>query len=74
MLWESNGKIIIINVMVMGNILRKVIDFLEKKSKADCRHEDIRYKFDFNSQAPVAQKIADEVAFRRFQGEGVEFF
>ena len=25
-------------------------------------------------QAPVAQKIADEVAFRRFQGEGVEFF
>ena len=27
-----------------------------------------------NSQAPVAQKIADEVIFRRFQGEGVEFF
>ena len=28
----------------------------------------------FNSQAPVAQKIADEVVFRHFQGEGVEFF
>ena len=28
----------------------------------------------FNPQAPVAQKIADEVVFRRFQGEGVEFF
>ena len=28
----------------------------------------------FNSQAPVAQKVADEVVFRRFQGEGVEFF
>ena len=26
-----------------------------------------------NPQAPVAQKIADEVVFRRFQGEGVEF-
>ena len=30
--------------------------------------------FLFNPQAPVAQKIADEVVFRRFQGEGVEFF
>ena len=28
----------------------------------------------FNPQAPVTQKIADEVVFRRFQGEGVEFF
>ena len=27
-----------------------------------------------NPQAPVAQKIAKEVVFRRFQGEGVEFF
>ena len=26
-----------------------------------------------NPQAPVAQKIADEVVFRDFQGEGVEF-
>ena len=25
-------------------------------------------------QAPVAQKVADEVVFRRFRGEGVEFF
>ena len=28
----------------------------------------------FPPQAPVAQKFADEVVFRRFQGEGVEFF
>ena len=28
----------------------------------------------FNPQAPVAQKISDELVFRRFQGEGVEFF
>ena len=27
-----------------------------------------------NPQAPVEQKTADEVVFRRFQGEGVEFF
>ena len=27
-----------------------------------------------NPHTPVAQKIADEVVFRRFQGERVEFF
>ena len=27
-----------------------------------------------NPQAPVAQKVADEVVFRRFGGEGVEFY
>ena len=27
-----------------------------------------------NPQAPVAQNILDKVVFRRFQGEGVEFF
>ena len=27
-----------------------------------------------NPHTPAAQKIADEVAFRPFQGEGVEFF
>ena len=27
-----------------------------------------------NPHTPVAQKVADEVDFRRFQGEGVEFF
>ena len=32
------------------------------------------YKYYFNRQAPVAQKTADELVFRRFQGEGVEFF
>ena len=31
-------------------------------------------KTSFNPQAPVAQKVAGEVVFRRFQGEGVEFF
>ena len=28
----------------------------------------------FNPQAPVAQKTAEEVVFRYFRGEGVEFF
>ena len=27
-----------------------------------------------NPQAPIAKKTADEVVFRRFQGEGVEFY
>ena len=27
-----------------------------------------------NPHTPVAQKLADEVVFRHFQGEGVEFF
>ena len=27
-----------------------------------------------NPQASVAQKVADEVVFRRFQGEEVDFF
>ena len=27
-----------------------------------------------NPHTPVAQKVADERVFRRFQGEGVEFF
>ena len=27
-----------------------------------------------NPHTPVAQKIADELGFQRFQGEGVEFF
>ena len=31
-------------------------------------------KIVINPQAPVAQKITDEVVFRHFQGEGVEFF
>ena len=39
--------------------------------------EDLRQIFlnkMFNPQAPVAQKIADVVVFRRFHGEEVEFF
>ena len=26
-----------------------------------------------NPPAPIAQKVADEMVFRRFQGEGVKF-
>ena len=31
-------------------------------------------KNEINPQTLVAQKVADEVIFRRFQGEGIEFF
>ena len=30
-------------------------------------------KITLNPQAPVAQKVADEVIFRRFKDEGVDF-
>ena len=33
-----------------------------------------KLSMNLNPQAPVAQKVADEVVFRRFRGEGVEFF
>ena len=36
--------------------------------------DDLIWTILFNPQAPVAQKIADDVVFRRFQREGVEFF
>ena len=39
-------------------------------------NKSIIYKiilFNVNPHAPVAQVVADEVVFRRFQGEGVEF-
>ena len=35
---------------------------------------NVRVGFKVNPQAPVAQKVADEVVFRRFGGEGVDFF
>ena len=28
----------------------------------------------FNPHSPIAQKVADEMVFRRFQGEEVDFF
>ena len=38
------------------------------------RTQNTGSKVELNPHAPVAQKIAYEVVFRRFQGEGVEFF
>ena len=35
---------------------------------------EISDEFYLNPHRPVAQKVADEMVFRRFQGEGVEFF
>ena len=32
------------------------------------------FNYKINPHTPVAQKVADEVVFRRFQGEGVEVF
>ena len=35
--------------------------------------EGLRIQIQLNPQAPVAQKVADEVVFRRFGGEAVDF-
>ena len=42
-------------------------------SPTNC-HGQNNLNLNVNPQAPVAQKIADKVVFRRFQGEGVKFF
>ena len=46
--------------------------FSENKKTDHSRYRKSLWRF--NPQAPVAQKVADEVVFRRFRGEGVEFF
>ena len=49
---------------------------MKKYKKVICAHVCVSNKkiqiYLLNPHAPVAQKIADEVVFRRFQGEGVE--
>ena len=42
--------------------------------KATAKLFSSNYSSYFNPHTPVAQKLADEVVFHRFQGEGVEFF
>ena len=49
----------------------QLLHFRLKRLIFDKKYET---KYTFNPQAPGAQKIADEVVFRRFQGEGVKFF
>ena len=57
-------------VFVTFNVVDRlfIINILKLMPNAYCSY------FSINPQAPVAQKIADEVVFRHFQGEGVEFF
>ena len=50
----------------------QIFDFVILKL-VDCKLVS-RNQPKLNPQAPVAQKTADEVVFRHFQGEGVEFF
>ena len=47
---------------------------LVKAASSISNSDSVEVKLVFNPQAPVTQKTADEVVFRRFQGEGVEFF
>ena len=56
--------------MIIGSLDNHKYLFIYKLEKAGCP----KNFENFNPQAPVAQKTADEVVFRRFQGEEVEFF
>ena len=58
------------NVMLLLTVKLALLEFLRI---ASTNQNNLRSEGDFNTQAPVAQKIADVLVFRRFQGEGVEF-
>ena len=58
------------NVMLLLTVKLAVLEFLRIASTSQ---NNLRNEGDFNTQAPVAQKISDVLVFRRFQGEGVEF-
>ena len=67
----------------MGSVTK---DFMEKTGRfvlldsdkcpkcASGKYEDIEVSLNFNPHMTVAQKNADVVVYRRFQGEGVKFF
>ena len=66
---------------IEDNVASAVIDVQEGNQHLVKAREyqvfDLRYKilkYVINPQAPVAQKVTDEVIFRRSQGEGVEVF
>ena len=66
-------------IPVNHDIFRDIEVKLQSKLRIEIRRGLLTSEFDYpkdpvNPQAPVAQKIANEVVFRRFQGEGVEFF
>ena len=60
----------------MSHKIEKIWKFKVSKNKKseNLMSHKIEKVWKFNPQALVAQKIADEVVFRRFWGEGVEFF
>ena len=69
--------------IIYYNIFYKLYKVLNFQEQLDLKNLDF-YKIklnplvpanpNINPQAPVALEIADEVVFRRFQGEGGEFF
>ena len=69
--------------IIYYNIFYKLYKFWNFQEQLDLKNLEF-YKIKLNPlvlanpnidpQAPVAKKIVDEVVFRRFQGEGVDFF
>ena len=51
-----------------------MISVLETPLIREISRHGLSYQLLINPHKPVAQKVADEMVFRRFQGEGVEFF
>ena len=74
----SNYASLSINTHIFSKICtrlgRKHFHVTQKNKKKQYRARFLNTELLFNPQAPVAQKVADEVVFQRFQGEGVEFF
>ena len=68
--WTKYYKFTQLRKLVFGSIL--LVSF-SSILNYDAVGRDL-FNVNFNHHTPVAQKIADEVVFRRFQGERVEFF
>ena len=67
------------DLLEIESLFSENINVEERQARAAdtrvCLNLELRIFFSFfNPQTPVAQKNADEVVFRHFRGEGVEFF
>ena len=71
----SNRKQKQYEIMMQEKCIETCLDLLENATQ-ECLPacSEFHRKVRLNPQAPVAQKITDEVVFRRFQGGGLEVF
>ena len=67
---DESPMISLIHQPTQGDVCPPCLKFVKALDLLLWEHENLY----FNAPAPVAQKVADDVVFRRFRGEGVEFF